>query len=180
MKRSDIQIDLGYYKTYVELVDDLSLTDAFEKYLAEIQSLNKEILNQLEGKIYAPEKWTVKEILQHLIDWERIFSYRALVYARNDGGITAGHDQDLMATNSNANSKPLEKILNDFIAARKSTISLFRSFDEVDLLRLGENFNMKMSPLAMGFVILGHQIHHFNVIKERYLPLLEKDFSLFN
>jgi len=172
MKKSDIQIELGYYKDYVALVENLPIREALEKYTAGIQNPDKEVLNRLEGKVYAPGKWTVKEILQHLIDWERIFSYRALVYARNDGGITAGHDQDIMAANCNANSKTLDEILDDFIAARKSTISLFRSFDAIDLLQTGESFNMKMNPLAMGFIILGHQIHHFNVINERYLPLL--------
>jgi len=172
MKQSDIKIELGYYKDYVSLVEDLPLMEALEKYLAEIRNQDKEVLNRLEGKVYAPEKWTVKEIFQHLIDWERIFSYRALVYARNDGGITSGHDQNIMAANCNANSKTFDEILDDFIIARKSTISLFKGFDAIDLQQTGESFNMIMNPLAMGFIILGHQVHHFNVIKERYLPLL--------
>ncbi len=178
MRKSDINIELGYYKDYVALVEDLTISDALENYLEEIQNLNKEVLNELEGKVYASGKWTVKEILQHLIDWERIFSYRALVFARNDGGITSGHDQNIMAVNCNVNSKTLEEILEDFITVRKSTISLFKSFDGADLLQPGENYNMQMNALGMGFIILGHQIHHFNIIRERYLPLLDKNVEL--
>lgn len=172
MRKSEIRIELGYYQNYLELLEDLPILEALEKYAEEIRNLNKEVLNALEGKVYAPGKWTVKEILQHLIDWERIFSYRALVYARNDGGITPGHDQEIMTNNSNANSKSLDRILEDFQTVRTSTISLFKSFDQVDLLREGENYNMKMNPLGIGFIILGHQLHHFKIIQERYFPLI--------
>lgn len=178
MRKSEIHLELGYYTDYLKLIEDLPILEALEKYTEEIRNLNKEALNALDEKVYAPGKWTVKEILQHLIDWERIFSYRALVYARNDGGITPGHDQEIMTNNSNANKKNLENLLQDFLQLRTSTISLFQSFDQVDLLREGENYNMKMNPLGIGFIILGHQIHHFHVIQERYLPLLGREVEL--
>lgn len=179
MRRSEVNPLPEYYDRYINLVEDLSITVAFDKHFAEIQNLNLEVLNKLGDQVYAPGKWTVREILQHLIDWERIFSYRAIIYARREGTATPGHDENIIARNSKANDKRLEAIIEDFLFTRSSTRSLFSTFDEEDLMTIGKSWNMDISVAAVGFTIIGHQIHHFNIIKERYFPLLGEKRDLF-
>lgn len=167
-----------YYDRYIGLVDDLSLNVAFDKYFTQIQNLNLDVLYELGDRTYAPGKWSIREIIQHLIDWERIFSYRSIIFARKEGTIPPGHDENILAMNSKANSRKLETIIDDFLFARRNTQSLFSSFDEESLLTIGKSWNYEMPVLALGFIILGHQIHHFNIIRERYLPLLGRQSEL--
>lgn len=168
------------YGRYIDLVEDLPINVALDKHFANIQNLNKEALEELGSLAYAPEKWTVKEVLQHLIDWERVFIYRAVIFARKEGTIPSGHDENIMASNSKANSKSIDEIIEDFLIVRSCTSSLFRGFDDEDLMTIGQNWNMEMSVLSVGFTVVGHQIHHFNMIQEKYLPLLDKDLNLIN
>ena len=175
MKKSDIKEQPVHYHTYIEKVQDLPLKAALDKHLAEFQEWNWEELKTIGDKVYEPGKWTIREIIQHIIDWERIFSYRALIYARQEENRPPGHDQDILAYNSKANQKTWENLKDDFIITRSATISLFQSFDKEDLMKpyfYGENHQNQMSIFALGYSIVGHQIHHFNVIKERYLSLL--------
>lgn len=180
MKKSAIQPMPELYGRYIDLVEDLTLNVALDKHFANIQNLNKEVLEELGSLTYAPEKWTVKEVLQHLIDWERVFVYRAVVFARKEGTTPSGHDENIMATNSKANSKSVNEIVEDFLVVRHCTGSLFRGFDDNDLMTIGQNWNMEMSVLSVGFTIVGHQIHHFNMIQEKYLPLLGREVNLIN
>lgn len=178
MKQSAIVPMPEYYDRYIGLVDDLTLNVAFDKYFTQIQNLNLPALHELENRTYAPGKWTVKEILQHLVDWERIFSYRAIIFARREGTVPPGHDENILAANSKANQRKLEEIMEDYLFARRNTQSLFKSFDEESLLTVGKSWNYEMPVLALGFIMIGHQIHHFNIIRERYLPLLGKPIEL--
>lgn len=166
------------YDRYIHLVENLPLNVALDKHFTNIQNLNLQALNDLADRTYAPEKWTFKEVLQHLIDWERIFSYRALIFARREGTVPSGHDENVMAAHSRANNKDLKEIIENFLVVRRSTISLFKSFDDEDLLTVGQNWNMKISVLAVGFTIVGHQMHHFNIIEERYLPMIGEEIKL--
>lgn len=172
MKKSDINPLPNYYDRYIDLVDDLPIKAALDKHFTNIQNLNVEILESLGDQVYAPEKWTIREIMQHLVDWERIFSYRALIFARNDQTPVPGHDQDAMSAQSKANFRTLDSILDDYQFARQATISLYKNFDSEDLQRKGNLSKGEISVLALGYVMIGHQIHHFNVIQERYLPLI--------
>jgi|SRR5690606_2865378 len=175
MKKSDLNEQPVHYWDYIKLVEDLPLKAAFDKHLANIQNLDKEALKELGDRTYQPGKWTVREILQHIIDWERIFSYRSLIYVRQEPNLPPGHDQDIMAPNSKANARSLDSIIDDFIMVRSATTSLFQTYDHEDLMkpyRYGENHMDQMSVLALGYSIVGHQIHHINIIKERYLSLL--------
>jgi len=171
MKRSDIQKLPEYYDYYIELNDDIELSEAFDKGLQQIDNLNIEQLHKIGLKSYAEGKWSVNKILQHLIDWERIWCYRTLINARQEGNIPEGLDHDLMASHSNADDLSVEQLLSEFRAVRQATKALFNSFDN-RLLTLNCKFSKsEMSVLAMGFNIIGHQIHHFNIIKEKYFPL---------
>lgn len=178
MRKSEIHLELGYYTDYLKLIEDLPILEALEKYTEEIRNLNKEALNALDEKVYAPGKWTVKEILQHLIDWERIFSYRALVYARQESNRPVAHDENWMTPHSKANSRTFQDLIDDFLFVRSSTISLFKTFDEEDLMQIAYSGDHEFSVLGFGFSMVGHQIHHFHVIQERYLPLLGREVEL--
>jgi uncharacterized damage-inducible protein DinB len=118
---------------------------------------------------YAKNKWTIKEILVHIIDDERIYAYRALCFARNDKTELPGFEQDDYALFSNANERSIENILNEYEAVRNATITLFESFDEAALLRKGIANKNGATVRALGYHLAGHELHHINIIKEKYL-----------
>lgn len=118
---------------------------------------------------YAAGKWTIKEILAHIVDDERIYSYRALRFARNDKTELPGFDQDEFAHFSGANDRKINDILDEFASVRRSTVTLFNSFDDDALLRFGIASGNIMSVRAAAYHIAGHELRHLNIIKERYL-----------
>jgi len=118
---------------------------------------------------YAQNKWTIKEILVHIIDDERIYAYRALCFARNDKTELPGFEQDDYALHSRANERSLENILEEYEAVRNATIALFNGLPEDSLLRMGTANNNKATVRAMAYHIAGHELHHMNIIKEKYL-----------
>ena len=120
---------------------------------------------------YAEGKWTLHQIVQHLIDWERIWCFRAVIFARAEGTIPVAHDQEIMADNSNANELTIEQLLEELRVVRQSSIKLFESFNEKILETTCNFFEYQMPLHSIGLTIAAHQIHHLNVIKERYLHL---------
>lgn len=121
---------------------------------------------------HAPGEWTMKEILVHVIDDERIYSYRALRVARGDLTELPGFEQDEYVPYSRANERSLDDILEEFAAVRRATIALFNSFDDAALLRKGISSDKIMSVRAAAYHIAGHEMHHLNSMRENYLPLL--------
>ena len=160
-----------YFEKYIKQVDDIELDDAFQKNLNTIATLDIGSLELLGNKVYAVGKWTIRDIFQHIIDTERVMGYRTLRYARMDGVIPQGYDQELFAANANTRQRALKDILEELKQLHQSTRLMFRSFDEVTLHRTGINWNKEMSVLAMGFLITGHFVHHLKIIREKYLPL---------
>ena len=118
---------------------------------------------------YAEGKWTIKDIIQHLIDCERIFSYRALCFARNDKTFLPGFEENDYAIEAKGRNRSLISLLTELSAIRQSTILLFKDFTNQELLRLGTASNNPMSVRAVGFIIIGHQNHHQKIFEERYL-----------
>ncbi len=118
---------------------------------------------------YAEGKWTIKEILVHIIDDERIYAYRALRFARNDKTELPGFEQDDYAAHSGANERDIKDILQEFATVRKATISLFAGFNREALVRAGVADGKVMSVRAAAYHIAGHELCHLNIIKERYL-----------
>lgn len=173
MNRSLINPMPQFFDRYIKLVEDINVVEALEKYRSPFSLLNEPTLRSLADKRYAPEKWTIKDILQHLVDNERVQSYRAMRFARNDNSSLPGYDENLFADNANAAGRTMDELLEEFSVVRKSTILLYKSFTEEMMMRSGICFNVDISVLALGFQIAGHQIHHFNVIRERYLHLSE-------
>jgi uncharacterized damage-inducible protein DinB len=118
---------------------------------------------------YAEGKWTIKDLLLHLIDAERIFAYRALRIGRGDKTPLAGFEENGYVINANANSRSEESLLKEFELVRKSTLELFKNFTDEQLAYLGTSSDSIISVRAIGFIISGHQNHHIKIIQERYL-----------
>ncbi|MDG1194077.1 MAG: DinB family protein [Polaribacter sp.] len=160
-----------YFEQYMQLVskDEKSIIEN----LVASQKVFDDVLRNLPVEkhnfSYAEGKWTIKELIQHIIDTERVFSYRALCFARNDNTSLPGFDQDVFVENDNANDRNYYDLLNEIEVLRKSSIQLFKSFSDEALLRVGVASNNKMSVRALGYLFSGHQMHHLNIIKERYL-----------
>ncbi|MBK8946642.1 MAG: DinB family protein [Ignavibacteriae bacterium] len=173
MKKSDINPMPEYFDRYINLVENIELDQAFLKSLKQINSLNINQFSQLKGKRYLPEKWTVNGIIQHIIDVERILSVGVLRFARNESKYVISFNEDELAKNANAEGKIISDLIDELIIVRKATISLYKSFDNSDYFKTGINWKHAISILAMGFNIIGHQIHHINFIEKNYYPLIK-------
>lgn len=171
MKRSDIKIFPEYFEYYINLVEDIDLTHAFDNSLKQIDDIDIEQLKRIGLKGYAEGKWSVNKVIQHLTDWERIWCYRTLVSARSEGNVPEGLNENIIAENSNADELPIEQVIDEIRLVRLATKAMFETFNPKILETKCKFSKYEMSVLAMGYNILGHQIHHFNIIKERYLPL---------
>ncbi len=173
MNKDQINKIPEYFERYINYVQESDILDALQKYDIEYLLQEKSTLKLIGHQVYAPGKWTIRDILQHVIDTERIFSYRALRIARNDKTLLPGFDENLFANNAHGALRKLDDLLYEFDMVRKSTIALYSSFSEEDLQREGFIFQSDISVLAIGFTISGHVIHHMNVISERYYPLIQ-------
>jgi DinB superfamily len=159
----------GYFKNYTSLVIEQNLATAFIQQAKTLHTFY-EVINEEKSKYaYAPNKWTLKEMLQHLIDTERIFAYRALAIARGETATLPGYDEDLYATNSNANNRTWASLTAEMQAVRATTIMLYESFSNDNLTTIGKFGNNSANANTIGFIIIGHVIHHLNVAKELYL-----------
>ncbi len=161
----------SYYRPYI-----ITMVENGKGLIENMNDSLKDILNTL-NKIpetkqlykYADGKWTIKELVQHIIDTERVFSYRALRFARKDSTDLPGFDQDEFNVMANANSRNFKELLEELFLVRKSSISLFKSIDSETLKAIGTASGSEMSVRAIGYIISGHSLHHLKVLKERYL-----------
>ena len=158
-----------YYSTYVQLALGHDLIKKLQENLEEVSSFFRLIPNDLHGFAYQPGKWTPKDILLHLIDTERIFSYRVLKIIRGEGEGLRSFDQDRFVLKAQANNYELSSLIEMYEQVRKSTIGLFKSLSNSQLEMTGSVEGNKISAGAIGFIVLGHELHHQRVIKERYL-----------
>jgi DinB superfamily len=158
-----------YFKRYVDQVPEEDLTTAFDNQLPVITSFLNSITEEKSTYAYDTGKWTLKELLQHMTDTERIFNYRALAIARKEAASLPGFDEDSYAANSNANSRPWQTLVDEFLVVRQSTRFLYDSFTDEMLASSGIASNNPLTVLSMGFTTLGHFYHHKKVMEERYL-----------
>ena len=172
MNKNQIKSVPKYFDRYINYVPDMDIVPAMHKYGIAYLSEEKDKMTALKDIVYAPGKWTIKDILQHIIDTERIFSYRALRFARKDQTELPGFDENTYAAFTTANDRSIDDLLLEFAAVRQSTLGLFLSFDEQMMQEEGTASGNKISVLALGFTLTGHVLHHMQVIKERYYPLL--------
>ena len=161
----------AYFEHYMQLVavKNRSILENLQHSQQDFDSVMRNLPEEKHSFSYAPGKWTLKELIQHIIDTERIFCYRALCFARNDKTALPGFDQDVFVDYGNANQLDYFDLLDEMATLRKSSIQLFQSFSEEALLRIGIASENEMSVRALGYLFSGHQIHHLNIVKERYL-----------
>tara|TARA_R110002096_G_scaffold118813_5_gene257244 strand:+ start:348 stop:857 length:510 start_codon:yes stop_codon:yes gene_type:complete len=160
-----------YFEQYMQLVtkEGKSIIENMQDSQIEFDTILRNLPKEKHTFSYAEGKWTLKELIQHSIDTERVFCYRALCFARNDKTSLPGFDQDIFVDNGNANQLEFSDLLDEMSTLRKSTIQLYKSFSEEALLRIGVASGNKISVRALGYLFSGHQIHHLNIVKERYL-----------
>ncbi len=172
MKISQLQPDEygQFYANYLAQVsDEYNLVEELEISVHRLVKFVREIPMDKFDYRYAEGKWTIKDILLHLIDAERIFAYRALRFARNDKTELPGFEENSYVDEANANKRNIQDLLTELLVVRQASLSLFKSFSEEQLLRNGIASNNPISVRALGFIIIGHQNHHQKVFEERYL-----------
>lgn len=159
----------SFYQTYIDECGDNRLIEGLELNLDETLQFYRSIAIEKHEYRYDTGKWTIKELLQHILDSERVFCYRALRFSRQDKTDLPGFEQDDYVPVSKANKRSLNDMLEEFKLLRKSSIRLFESFDKNMLISTGYANDNEMSVRAVGFIIVGHVKHHTKIIKERYL-----------
>lgn len=160
---------LAYSQPYIDIVGNAELKDLMSKQLINFPQFINSLPEEKLQFAYAEGKWTILEILVHILDAERVFQYRALRFARKDDTPLPGFDQDIYVPSSMANLRTKKDITEEYRAVRSSSIALFAPLNEEALHRFGKASGGKMTVAALGFMICGHQKHHRNIIRERYL-----------
>lgn len=158
-----------FYSTYISMVDEVDLVDELEISVHEFIKFIQNIPLDKYDYRYAEGKWTIKDIIQHIMDAERIFAYRALRIARNDKTPLASFEENDYADIAGANERSIRDLLTELAIVRQSTIALFKTLNEEVLQRVGIASGFEVSVRALGFIIIGHQKHHEKIFKERYL-----------
>jgi hypothetical protein len=169
MPRPDLSRAPKHFHTYINKVKEDDLVEALHVQTPLFIEFLEKLPAEKRDYRYAPEKWTIKEMLQHILDAERIFAYRALCIARTDQTSLPSFDENLYADNSKADSRKWNELLEEFKLTRKANLLMFESFDNEQLESTGNVNNNSMYVLAMGYTLVGHVTHHLGVIKERYL-----------
>jgi uncharacterized damage-inducible protein DinB len=159
----------SFYKNYVKQIEETDLLQALRISGHRALELVHSIPEEKADYRYAEGKWSIRELLCHMIDGERIFTYRALRFARNDKTPLAGFEENDYALQANASGRSLQKIVAEMAHLRSATIDLFEGFTPEMLTRKGTANKNELSVIALGFIIAGHETHHCNILKERYL-----------
>ena len=158
-----------YYARYIALVPQAMPLPALEEQLAEILPFLRG-LNEAKGSLrYAPGKWTVKQVLQHVIDGERVFAYRALRAARGDRTPLPGFDENAFADQADAGQRTIQSLADELELLRRANLAMFSSMSEEDLRRRTVANGHEISVRALAFIIAGHARHHTQLLRERYL-----------
>lgn len=172
MKITDITQDeyAPYQANYIHLVNnEYTLVEELEVSVHNFIHFVREIPMDKYDYRYAEGKWTIKDIIQHLIDAERVFAYRALRFSRGDETPLPGFDENYYADNAHGANRSINDLLTEMSALRHANIMMFKSFTPDDLMRTGTASGYLVSVRAFGFLIIGHQNHHMKVFRERYL-----------
>ena len=159
----------SYYQRYIDKASGDGLLEGLQVGLRETSSFFNAIPVAKHSFRYEEGKWTPKEILLHIIDTERVFTYRALQFARSEGAILKGYDQDEFAKHGDTTNRSMEDLLAEFEAVRMATIHFAKSCSAASLVRMGVASDSPLSVRAALYIVIGHEIHHCAIIKERYL-----------
>lgn len=166
-----LQLDTvpGFYKGYVENVKDMDMMDALRQTSVITLNFIRTIPEDMGEYRYSPEKWSIKELLGHMLDSERIMAYRALRFSRNDKTDLPGFEEKDYAPEANAHSRTIIQLVAEMERLRATTVDMFASFTPTMLKREGTANKSKLSVVNLGYIIAGHEIHHRKVLTERYL-----------
>jgi hypothetical protein len=157
------------FQKYINQVKEEDLKTALNNQMPAAEVFFRSISDEFSNRKYAEGKWTIKEVLQHIIDAERVFAYRALCFARNDEHTLPSFDENEYAANTNANNRNWQDLIEEFVSVRKSTEYLYNSFTQDALDAIGKASDYTISVSEIGFVIVGHVNHHIRIIQERYI-----------
>ena len=160
---------LPYYERYISLVPEGDVLSTLSTQIGDTLTLLRGLPASVSTYRYAPDKWSVNEVVGHMIDTERVFASRALVFARNDPAQMASMEQDDYIRNSNFDAYPLLELADELEAVRQSTVFLFKHMDELAWGRRGVANNSEVSVRALAYIIAGHELHHRGVLESRYL-----------
>lgn len=161
-----------YYVPYVNSVPEGDLLTLLKENLSKITELFENIPEEDTDFRYAPGKWSIREVLGHMTDTERIMSYRLLRIGRGDQTALAGFEENDYVTASQINRLPVKSILDDFVATRKATITLIENMPQGAWANVGNANNTEVTARAVAYIIAGHEIHHRKIINDRYLSAL--------
>ena len=157
-----------FFHGYISQGPETDLMEAFPIHTEKFFSVISAIPEEKHDYAYAPGKWTIREVVQHIIDTERVFNYRTLCFARNSPTPLPGFDENLFAANSKAAKRNWNDLLEEFRALRTSSRLMYAAFDEDQLDGSGTANNNPAYVLGMGYTTLGHVTHHLNILEERY------------
>ncbi len=158
-----------YFSYYISLPTEENLIKALENVTEKVVEQYKEFSENQGSFKYQEDKWTIKQLLNHLIDTERILSTRALHFARKDKSVLPGFDENAFAENDDSESQTIEQLLEEYKAVRKSTELLFKNINQKNLDNKGNANGAVISVRELGWTIAGHDLHHLKILKERYL-----------
>lgn len=159
-----------YFQKYIDLVGEGSFAETLSRNTATAMDFFRQLPEDKHNYRYAPGKWTIKDVIMHLIDTERVMSYRALVAARGDSETPLYMmDEDKYAANVDVSNRSMESLLREFEAVRVASESLFTNLSDEQSQRSGNAISYTVTPRALGYIIVGHAEHHMNIIRERYL-----------
>jgi|SRR5450432_1071989 DinB superfamily len=168
LSKKDI-VASGPFLNYISKAEDADVIKSIRHNTKAFEKLLKHIPPKKRKFTYAEGKWTIKEMLQHIIDAERVFSYRALTLARLDATPLPGFDENSWAVSANKLNRKWNSLVKEFCAVRAATEMFFENLGNEELLFAGTASNLPVNALALGYVIAGHTQHHIDLIKERYL-----------
>lgn len=169
MTRPDFETLPLFYKGYVENVKDMDVLQALKQSSKVTLELIRAVPEAKGDYCYAEGKWSIKELLNHMMDAERIFGYRALRFARNDKTPLSGFEENNYAPQANAHARTVKQLADELERLRQCTIDLYASFSSEMMDRTGTANNNTVSVLNLGYIIAGHETHHRKILKERYL-----------
>ena len=162
-----------YYLPYVQLVPEGDLVEILKENLEKVTALVEGIFEEDGLFRYAENKWSIKEVLGHITDTERIMSYRLMRVGRGDQTELPGFDENVYVQGAKSNQLPMKSLLEDFIATRNATISLVKNMPEEAWTNKGFANNSEITTRAIAYIIAGHENHHRNIITDRYLSKLQ-------
>jgi hypothetical protein len=168
VKRTEVAVP-DFFKTYINAIEEDELQEALSNNTRRFRKLLKQIPHKKINYAYGEGKWTIKELLQHIVDAERVFAYRALSFARRDAAQLPGFDENTWAITAKAPKRKWNDLVDEFKSLRAANELFFASLDEEQLIQSGSANNNVMSVAGLGFVTAGHVAHHMRIIRERYL-----------